>query len=280
MKSYHFEYKNYQEELLPLFNELQHIEDLDRQTVKKIIKRHPKKNGKLFARDELVMSYRALAGTHGLQPFTDKMIKLLQMKPMRTMSGVTPVTVLTKPFPCPGKCIFCPNDIRMPKSYLSDEPGAQRAERNYFDPYLQTYNRLQAFHNIGHPIEKVELLILGGTWSFYPEAYQIWFIKECFRALNDFGVRDGRDKILMRYKQMTQKLEEIHKVALSNDPIENEKKLHTRKIKGEKLEKSYNRVISEVYVAPEKLAGIDSYQSATWDELEVQQKQNEKDNER
>ena len=53
------------------------------------------------------------------------------MRPVRTQSGVTPVTVLTKPYPCPGECIFCPNDVRMPKSYLSDEPGAQRAEDNY-----------------------------------------------------------------------------------------------------------------------------------------------------
>ena len=113
------------------------------------------------------------------------------------MSGVATLTVLTKPFPCPGKCIFCPNDVRMPKSYLANEPGAQRALKNNFDPYLQTYNRLQALNNIGHPIDKIEVIILGGTWSFYPEKYQIWFVKRIFEALNDFSENlDKRAQIL------------------------------------------------------------------------------------
>jgi elongator complex protein 3 len=110
----------------------------------------------------------------------------LQMKPMRTQSGVTVVTVLTKPYPCPGKCIFCPTDVRMPKSYLHDEPGAQRAERHHFDPFAQTAARLRALEQIGHPTEKIELLILGGTWSSYRRDYQEWFVKRCFDALNGF----------------------------------------------------------------------------------------------
>jgi len=80
----------------------------------------------------------------------------------------------------------------MPKSYLSAEPGAQRAEANRFDPYLQTWNRLEAYRAIGHPTDKIELIVLGGTWSFYPEAYQVGFIAGCFRALNDFG--EGVDR--------------------------------------------------------------------------------------
>ena len=111
----------------------------------------------------------------------------LQMKPMRTQSGVSVVTVLTKPYPCPGKCIFCPTDVRMPKSYLHDEPGAQRAERHGFDPYDQTASRLRALEKIGHPTEKIELLILGGTWSSYRRDYQEWFVKRCFDALNGFA---------------------------------------------------------------------------------------------
>jgi elongator complex protein 3 len=75
----------------------------------------------------------------------------------------------------------------MPKSYIANEPGAQRAGQNGFDPYLQVYNRLDAYRQIGHPISKVELIVLGGTWSVYPESYQIWFIKRLFDALNDFG---------------------------------------------------------------------------------------------
>ena len=110
----------------------------------------------------------------------------ITMKKIRTLSGVTTVTVLTKPFACPGKCIFCPNDVRMPKSYISSEPGAQRAESNHFDPYKQTFNRLLAIEKIGHPTDKIELIVLGGTWTAYPEKYQIWFIKRCFDAMNEF----------------------------------------------------------------------------------------------
>ena len=106
------------------------------------------------------------------------------MKPTRSQAGVTVVTVLTKPYPCPGKCIFCPTDVRMPKSYLPDEPGAMRAERHAFDPYEQTTARIQALEQIGHPAEKIELLILGGTWSSYRRDYQEWFVKRCFDGMN------------------------------------------------------------------------------------------------
>ncbi|MEM7334790.1 MAG: tRNA uridine(34) 5-carboxymethylaminomethyl modification radical SAM/GNAT enzyme Elp3 [Chloroflexota bacterium] len=108
----------------------------------------------------------------------------LQKKPTRSQAGVTVVTVLTKPYPCPGKCIFCPTDVRMPKSYLHDEPGAQRAERHGFDPFAQTDSRLTALEQIGHPTDKIELLILGGTWSSYTRKYQEWFVKRCFDAMN------------------------------------------------------------------------------------------------
>jgi elongator complex protein 3 len=83
----------------------------------------------------------------------------------------------------------------MPKSYLADEPGCQRAAANRFDPYLQTWNRLLAYRRMGHPTAKVELITLGGTWSFYPEAYRVWFARRCFEALNDFGAAvDGRSR--------------------------------------------------------------------------------------
>src|SRR4030095_8995366 len=121
------------------------------------------------------------------------LVRRRRRRPWRPCAGVTPVTVLTRPFPCPGTCVFCPNDVRMPKSYLADEPGAQRAEDNRFDPYLQTWNRLAAYRSMGHPTDKVELIVLGGTWSHYPAAYQIWFTARCFQALNDCGAAaDGR----------------------------------------------------------------------------------------
>lgn len=117
-----------------------------------------------------------------------RLVALLQMKPRRTASGVATITVLTKPWRCSSACLYCPNDARMPKSYLADEPACQRAERTCFDPYLQVAARLRALTQMGHVTDKVELIVLGGTWSDYPAPYQIWFIHELFRALNDAGV--------------------------------------------------------------------------------------------
>ena len=116
----------------------------------------------------------------------EQLLRLLRMKPRRTASGVATITVITKPWPCSSDCLYCPNDVRMPKSYLSDEPACQRAERNFFDPYLQVRSRLRALLEMGHVTDKVELIVLGGTWSDYPEAYQTWFVAELFRGLNDF----------------------------------------------------------------------------------------------
>ncbi len=120
----------------------------------------------------------------GVMVFESDVRTHLQMKPTRSQAGVTVVTVLTKPYPCPGKCIFCPTDVRMPKSYLHDEPGAQRAERHGFDPFEQASARISALEQIGHPVDKIELLILGGTWSSYRRDYQEWFVKRCFDAMN------------------------------------------------------------------------------------------------
>ena len=120
----------------------------------------------------------------GVMTFDPEVRIHIQKKPTRSQAGVTVVTVLTKPYPCPATCIFCPTDVRMPKSYLHDEPGAQRAERHGFDPYDQTAARIRALEQIGHPAEKIELLVLGGTWSSYPRDYQEWFIKRSLDAMN------------------------------------------------------------------------------------------------
>ena len=138
-----------------------------------------------LSKGQVLAAYERLCAA-GYLEFDPDLRAHLQMKPMRTQSGVSVVTVLTKPYPCPGQCIFCPTDVRMPKSYLHDEPGAQRAERHGFDPYAQTASRLRALEKIGHPTEKIELLILGGTWSSYRRDYQEWFVLRCFDALNGF----------------------------------------------------------------------------------------------
>ena len=116
----------------------------------------------------------------------ERFIYSVRMKPRRTASGVATITVITRPHTCSSNCIYCPCDLRMPKSYLANEPACQRAELTFFDPYVQVAARLQALYQMGHSTDKVELIVLGGTWSDYPESYQYWFIKELFRALNEW----------------------------------------------------------------------------------------------
>jgi elongator complex protein 3 len=110
--------------------------------------------------------------------------KLFRKRKIRSLAGVSVVTVLTKPFYCPGKCVFCPTEAGMPKSYLSNEPGAMRAVLNDFDPKLQVQNRLRSLKNQGHPTDKVEIIVLGGTLSAYPHAYQTSFVRQLYNALN------------------------------------------------------------------------------------------------
>jgi elongator complex protein 3 len=157
--------------------------------VVKTIRHNPLPGGGYLAKSMLVGAYQQLVES-GELPADDALLARLRMKPVRTLSGVTTVTVLTKPYPCPGKCIFCPTDVRMPKSYLPDEPGAARAFQNNFDPYAQVRSRLESYEANGHPTDKIELLILGGTWSAYRRDYQEWFVRRCFDALNAVDLPD------------------------------------------------------------------------------------------
>ncbi len=157
------------------------------------IKHYPTTDG-YIGKYALVAAYNEMIEKGELEP-DGELLARIRMKPVRTLSGVTTVTVLTKPYPCPGKCIFCPDDVRMPKSYLPDEPGAMRGLHHQFDPYDQVASRLEALEAVGHPTDKIELLILGGTWSSYRRDYQEWFIKRCFDALNGVKVEYDAEKI-------------------------------------------------------------------------------------
>ncbi len=147
------------------------------------LRKHPLEEGGYLGKYVLVAMYHEMVSAGEMRPDA-RLLEHLRMKPMRTLSGVTTVTALTKPYPCPGKCIFCPTDVRMPKSYLPDEPGAMRALEHDFDPYTQVMSRIQALEILGHPTDKIELLILGGTWSSYRRDYQEWFVQRCFDAMN------------------------------------------------------------------------------------------------
>jgi len=157
---------------------------IDGADVFKTIRANPVPKHGNISKDALVKAYREMVANGEIQEDPHLLAKI-RMKPNRTLSGVSTVTVLTRPFPCPGNCIFCPNDARMPKSYLPDEPGAARAFQNHFDPFAQVRSRLDTYQALGHPTDKVELLILGGSWTSYPEDYQAWFVQRCLDAMNE-----------------------------------------------------------------------------------------------
>ncbi len=156
----------------------------DGRDVMDALRSYPLEGGGYLTKAALVAAYHQMVDSAIIHADAH-LLERIRMKPVRTLSGVTTVTVLTKPYPCPGKCIFCPTDVRMPKSYLPDEPGAMRALEHEFDPYTQVEARIRALTNLGHPTDKIELLILGGTWSSYRRDYQEWFITRCFDAMNE-----------------------------------------------------------------------------------------------
>ena len=132
---------------------------------------------------DLLKSYHNLIKDKKLKR-SEILEEILRKRKIRSLSGVVVVSVLTKPYPCPGKCIYCPQEKGLPKSYLSGEPAVERAKRNKFDPYLQTIDRIKSLEIQGHPTDKIELRIIGGSWTAYPEKYQEWFITSCFAACN------------------------------------------------------------------------------------------------
>ncbi|MCX6798039.1 MAG: tRNA uridine(34) 5-carboxymethylaminomethyl modification radical SAM/GNAT enzyme Elp3 [Candidatus Falkowbacteria bacterium] len=112
--------------------------------------------------------------------------RILRKRSVRTLSGIAPVAVLTKSYPCPGHCVYCPNEKDVPVSYLSNEPAVMRAIRCQYDPYKQVTSRLKALENNGHEPTKIELIVIGGTWSYLPVKYKYWYILNCFKAANDY----------------------------------------------------------------------------------------------
>ncbi|MFH1610438.1 MAG: tRNA uridine(34) 5-carboxymethylaminomethyl modification radical SAM/GNAT enzyme Elp3 [Patescibacteria group bacterium] len=137
----------------------------------------------LLQNSELIETYKKMI-KKGKIKSNKKLENLIKKRAVRTSSGVSVITVLTKPYKCPGNCIYCPSEPKMPKSYLSNEPAAQRALRLKFDPVKQVQMRIQALEANGHKVDKIELLVLGGSFTAYTDKYQKDFITKCFYAAN------------------------------------------------------------------------------------------------
>jgi len=261
--------------LLDILSELKAGNPVDEALLTQIIRKHNKNrdNADHFSKRRLLPFYLKTKqsdferwASWDIDEETEYMLlQVLRMKPRRTASGVATITVITKPWPCSSDCLYCPNDLRMPKSYLSDEPACQRAERNYFDPYLQVSSRLRALNQMGHATDKIELIILGGSFSDYPTEYQVWFVSELFRALNDDDRESKADVRRAFYKE----------IGLSNSEEELSTFVRQEQKAVNEGSRTYNQAIRQIYQDSKAWQRISQEQTATLDELRKQQIQNE-----
>ncbi len=123
---------------------------------------------------------------------------LLTIRPSRSASGVIVISAMPMPYPCPhGRCIYCPGgmEVNTANSYTLSSPATITAQRYEFDPYMQVRSKLDKFREHGHDINKVEIVIVGGTFLFMPRSYQEYFIKSCYDALNGFKAKSLEDAI-------------------------------------------------------------------------------------
>ncbi len=136
----------------------------------------------------LLQAYQSLLKKKSIKRNTD-FEKLLTKADIRSTSGIAIITTLLKPYTCPGKCVYCPTEVRMPKSYVATEPAAARSLALNFNPYKLMQVRIEMLEKNGHSTNKIEYITKGGTWNAYPLKYQYWFILESFKACNNFSRR-------------------------------------------------------------------------------------------
>lgn len=171
-----------------------HIEIACREIAKIIVSNENLTRGKVFSLIKEVAAKYSLSTlpkystvlSYLPDEYRDKVKNLLMVKPVRTSSGIVVFGVMTKPFTCPhGTCIYCPGGERFgtPQSYTGYEPAAMRAIQNEFEPKKQISVRLEQLRQSGHDVDKIELIIMGGTFLGMNEDYQHWFVKSCYEAI-------------------------------------------------------------------------------------------------
>jgi len=180
----------------------------------------------------------------------EKLEKLLKTRGIRTQSGVAVVAVLTKSYPCPGKCIYCPTEKDMPKSYLSNEPAVMRAISSKFDPYRQVQTRLRSLELNGHDTDKIELIVMGGTFSYFPKNYQQKFITQCFQACNDYPKKNSSNKTNLEKEQKRNEKTKHRIIGLTletrPDYIDEKEILNFRKLGCTRVELGVQNIFNDV----------------------------------
>ena len=189
--------KNYSEQDLELIKEavLEIIQEKidNRKDLTKYLYKKRKEQKKQHSYSDLLYGLRLIFNENpNLEEYNLHLKKLFQKNSMRTESGVTVCATVMSPnpdgqeFTCKFDCSYCPDQPGQSRSYLKEEPGVLRANRNNFDPKEQLWDRLTTYFNTGHPTDKLEIIILGGTWSSYPKDYRMNYVKETFYAANNF----------------------------------------------------------------------------------------------
>ena len=181
-----------------------------------------RKYKKQFSFPQLLYGYRLYCVSNGLA-VDQRIVTLLQKKTLRSQSGVMVVTVFTSPYPdgqkfsCEYDCYYCPNEPGQPRSYLMKEPGVLRANRFDFDCVKQFRDRCKTYHDLGHPVDKIEVIVLGGTWSSYPKEYQDQFISDIYYAANTYSSKPvalHRDKLSLEEEMKINQDAQCHIVGL------------------------------------------------------------------
>ncbi|WFO76003.1 tRNA uridine(34) 5-carboxymethylaminomethyl modification radical SAM/GNAT enzyme Elp3 [Desulfurococcaceae archaeon MEX13E-LK6-19] len=147
-----------------------------------------------------------------------KQLLASRKRPSRTLSGVTIVAIMSKPYPCPhGKCIYCPGgpEFGTPQSYIGEEPALMRAQRVGFDPYEQVRVRLKQYEYLGHKPSKVELIIMGGTFTAMPRDYQEWFIAMALEAMNRYPEPKPQEPVSLQEAQLRNETARIRCIGLT-----------------------------------------------------------------
>jgi hypothetical protein len=176
-------------------------------------------------KSQLLYVYNMMVGTKEIER-SEGMAKLLQKKGSKSESGVLVITVLTSPYPkfgnkvqrfsCKWNCYYCPNEPDQPRSYLHDEPAVLRANQNDFDAVLQFVERATTLAMMGHPVDKIELLVLGGTWASYPVEYQEEFVRDLFYAANTFhNLTERRERKSLAEEQLINESAEAKIIGLT-----------------------------------------------------------------
>lgn len=192
--------------------------------------------------------------------------KSMLSRAVRTQSGVAVIAALTKPSDCPGKCIFCPTEKGMPKSYLSNEPAVMRAIMNKFDPYRQIQSRIKALELNGHSTEKIELIIMGGTFSYFPKSYQNKFITKCFQAANDYPrIKKDETNLNKEQKRNEKARHKIVGLTLETRPdyIDEKEIINFRKLGCTRVELGIQSVYDDVLKINKRGHGVKEIVEAT-----------------